>query len=42
LFNPCYSREEDRTAIQKLAESLIVMPDLIPAQDGIFDRHPET
>jgi hypothetical protein len=39
---PCHSREGGCATIQKITCFLVVMPDLIPAKDGIFDRHPET
>jgi len=37
-----HSRSADYVVIQKRTEFLPVMPDLIPDEDGIFDRHPET
>ena len=37
----CHSRAGDCVIIKKIAYFLTVMPDLIPAEDGIFDRHPE-
>jgi hypothetical protein len=35
-------RKIDKSKIDSLVKSpRIVMPDLIPAKDGIFDRHPQ-
>ena len=36
------TREAECVVILKSTQFLPVMPDLIPAEDGIFDRHPET
>jgi hypothetical protein len=40
MISFCHSRAEGWIAIQKIAYFLSVMPDPIPAKDGIFDRHP--